>query len=71
MALDKALMLQQAEAAYHELMLGRGVVELRDQNGETVRYSQTRKADLYGYILQLRQELGQSAVVGPGRVWIK
>lgn len=71
MALDKAVLLQQAEAAYHELMLGRGVAEFRDQNGETVRYSAARKADLYGYIMQLRHELGQSSVVRPGRVWIK
>lgn len=69
MAVDKAAMLQQAEAAYHQLMIGQGVVEFRDQNGELVKYSASRKADLWGYILQLRAELGKSSAGRPGRAW--
>lgn len=69
MAVDKATLLQQAEAAYHQLMLGQGVAEFRDQNGETVRYTPSRKADLWGYILQLRAELGKSSAGRPGRAW--
>lgn len=72
MAVDKALLLQQAEAAYHQLMLGQGVAEFRDQNGEMVRYTPARKTDLWAYILQLRSELGQTATFGrPARAWFR
>lgn len=69
MAVDKQVLLQQAEAAYHSLMLGQNVAEFRDQNGELVRYTPARKADLWGYILQLRAELGRPSVGRPGRIW--
>lgn len=51
-------LLREAEAAYHQLMLGGGVREVRDQNGEAVSYSQANRQALYNYILQLRAALG-------------
>jgi hypothetical protein len=69
MAVDKQAMLAQAEEAYHSLMIGQGVAELQDQNGERIRYTQANKAGLYNYILQLRSELGLSTVGRPGKVW--
>ena len=69
MAVDKQAMLAQAEEAYHSLMIGQGVAELQDQNGERIRYTQANKANLYNYILQLRSELGLSTVGRPGKVW--
>lgn len=71
MALDKKLLLEEAEAAYHALMTGQTVAEVRDHNGEMVRYFAPQAARLKGYILQLRAELGllEPGTLGPGRGW--
>ena len=69
MAVDKQAMLAQAEEAYHSLMIGQGVAEFQDQNGERVRYTQASKTNLYNYILSLRSELGLSTAARPGKVW--
>lgn len=50
--------LDDAEKAYNDLMLGRSARVVVDQNGERVEFTPARKADLYGYIQQLRSELG-------------
>lgn len=65
-------MLQDAQAALHELLTGARVAEFKDQNGETVRYSATRKQDLIDYIAVLKKELGivdTAPAAGPMRVW--
>lgn len=63
-------MLDEAVAAYHRLMTGAGVVEFRDQNGETVKYERANAYRLAAYIQELRRELGLlSAGTGPMRVW--
>lgn len=60
--------LDEAEQAYHDLCIGKGVVELRDSNGETVRYNIASLPRLTAYIAQLKGELGQSSsTLGPMR----
>lgn len=51
-----AEMVAEAEKAYHDLVLGKAVVELTDQNGEKVRFAQAKRGDLYLYIQQLRSQ---------------
>ena len=53
--------LADAEAKYHALMVGAAFVEVRDANGEMVRYKAANKADLAAYINDLKRQLG----VGP------
>lgn len=64
--------LVEAEAAYHELMLGRAPSVVVDQNGERVEYTRARKADLLAYIADLRdliaQEGGATIKRGPLRM---
>lgn len=71
MAVDLQARLDEAEAAYHALMTGQSVTELRDHNGETIRYSRTDAAKLWGYIQYLKGQLGQltPGALAPGRVW--
>ena len=61
--------LEQAEAAYHDLMMGKGVVEVRDSNGEMVRYNAANRSQLAGYINELKRQMGQTCA-GPARVWM-
>jgi hypothetical protein len=44
----------QAEAAYHSLMTGTMLVEVTDQNGERVKFSNSNRLNLYAYIGQLK-----------------
>lgn len=60
--------LNEAEAAYHALQCGQAVAEVRDQNGESVRYTAANASRLYGYILDLKRQLGITAYSGPMRV---
>jgi hypothetical protein len=46
--------LQAAQAAYHTLSIGGQVVQVVDQNGEQVRYTQATMANLYSYLQQLQ-----------------
>lgn len=62
-------MLTEAEAAYHGLLTGKAVVEFRDQNGETVKYSQASRLGLAAYIQYLKGQLGLLSGAGPMRVW--
>lgn len=62
--IDRETLLQyltDARAAYHNLMTGTAVVEVRDQNGESVRFSSANRANLYAYI----QELDRLLCVSP------
>lgn len=64
-------MLNDAEAAYHALMIGGAVAEFTDQNGEKVRYTAAKKHDLLAYIEWLKGQLGLAvAPSGPMRVWM-
>ena len=64
-------MLLDAQQAYHDLMTGTAIVEVRDQNAETIRYSKTNKNDLLAYIEWLKGQLGMTvAPSGPMRVWM-
>jgi hypothetical protein len=63
--------LADAESALHNVLIGRGVSEVRDFNGEMVRYSRVDTAALRAYIKQLQDEiavlLGTPNVSGPMR----
>lgn len=64
-------MLLDAQQAYHDLMTGAAIVEVRDQNAETIRYSKTNRHDLFAYIEWLKGQLGMTvAPSGPMRVWM-
>lgn len=65
MAVDKRVLLEEAEQAYHNLQTGQSVAELRDQNGETVRYTPANAYRLAAYILSLKSQLG---LVSPGSI---
>ena len=72
MALTLAERLVEAEAAYHALQTGSGVVEVRDSNGESIRYTQANASRLRAYILDLKQQIaaeaaGKAVQVGPLR----
>ena len=63
-----------AEKAYHNLMIGGGVAEIRDQNQELVRFTAANRSALIGYINSLRAQLGlcpmQGIVSRPAGVFI-
>lgn len=50
-------MLNEARAAYHALMTTGSVLEVRDQNGELVRYSRVDASKLLAYIKSLEFQL--------------
>jgi hypothetical protein len=56
--------LSEAERAYHSLMIGGGVREFTDQNGERVAYSGANRTGLLQYINYLRSLLGMAAFTG-------
>jgi hypothetical protein len=53
--------LVEAETAYHALLTGRSVVELRDQNGETIRYTPASRLALLSYINDLKRQVDASS----------
>jgi hypothetical protein len=59
--------LDEAEAAYHSLVIGKAVVQLRDSNGEQVTYTQASRVALAAYIADLKRQLGLSTCSGPMR----
>lgn len=61
MALTLAQQLVEAEAAYHALMTGESAVEIRDSNGESVRYSAVNASRLKNYILDLKANIAAEA----------
>lgn len=64
--------LVEAEAAYHDLMLGVKARVVVDQNGERVEYSSTNSANLLRYISDLKNliacEAGCRVRTGPAGV---
>lgn len=63
--------LVEAQAAYHTIMLGGGVVVVVDQNGERVEYSRASGPALAKYIATLQAQinamLGVAVIGGPLR----
>lgn len=59
--------LVEAEAAYHDLVIGKAVVEVRDANGETLRYTVANRAALAAYIEDLKRQVTQT---GHGPIWL-
>lgn len=63
--------LAEAQAAYHDLTIGKAVAEFRDSNGEIVKYSQARKSDLANYIADLKAQITPTTVSrAPMRVFL-
>ena len=60
--------LDEARAAYHNLMTGQSVVELHDQNGEVIKYSAASAPRLAAYIAGLERRLSGGGL-GPMRVF--
>lgn len=58
-------MLKEAQAAYHQLMLGGGVRVVVDQNGERVEYTAGNKQYLFNWILRLQAQLASSNPCDP------
>ena len=68
---DLQQLLAEAEAAYHQLVTGTSVVEVRDQSGDTVRYQAAHAGRLKAYIEEIRRKLGlRNASPRPMRVWL-
>lgn len=63
--------LAEAETALHKLSIGQVATEIRDQNGELVKFSPANAARLRQYIFELKAQLGllrpapMTAWVGP------
>jgi hypothetical protein len=60
--------LTDAQEAYHKLVTGTSVLELRDSNGELVKYYQGNIKELNAYIISLQVQLGVYVGTGPMRV---
>lgn len=73
--MDLQTRLKEARNALHQLMIGRSVVEVTDQNGEKLRYTAANRTDLKQYVAELEAELaacqngGDYSHLGPMRVW--
>lgn len=63
----------EAETALHNVLIGKGVVEVRDFNGERVVYSKADTASLRAYIKELHDQiavlLGTPNTTGPMRIY--
>ncbi|WP_421906791.1 gpW family head-tail joining protein [Mameliella sp.] len=49
--------LAEAENALHDLLLGQQAVEVRDSNGESIRFTPARREELRRYIRELTEEI--------------
>lgn len=58
-------MLREAKNALHQIMLGDKVVEVKDQNGEVIKYDRANRNHLEDYIRQLELQIGCRKVVRP------
>jgi hypothetical protein len=64
-------LLVEAEAAYHALMTGQSVVECRDSNGESIRFSAANASRLSTYIQTLKMRIaGVQRQSGPLRIFL-
>lgn len=62
--------LTEAQEAYHALLIGRAPAEIRDQNGELVRYSKADPSALQAYIKDLETQSTGVAPSGPMRIFM-
>lgn len=62
-------MLDEARQAYHDLLTGRAVRVVVDQNGERIEYTAANRSALSAYISDLERQLGVTIPSGPMRVW--
>lgn len=53
--------LKEAEDAYHRLMIGTAFVEVRDANGEMIRYKPADATKLMAYIQELKRLVGTAS----------
>ena len=60
--------LAEAEDAYHALSIGRSVAEVRDANGESLRYTAANSGKLAAYIADLKRQIGDTPQSGP--MWL-
>jgi len=58
--------LAEAETAYHQLMLGKSVVALTDQNAEKGEFTAANKQYLFNYILSLKSQIATAEGTGLG-----
>lgn len=49
--------LEQAKAAYHQIMMGKGTAEVRDSDGSSIRYTTANTSRLKVYIAELEDLL--------------
>jgi hypothetical protein len=60
--------LDEAEQAYHELCIGKALVQFHDSNGEQVTYNSASRAALAAYIADLKRQIDPTcADLGPMR----
>jgi hypothetical protein len=60
--------LNEAEAAYHDLLIGKAPRELRDSNGESIAYTAANPARLAAYIQSLKSQI---AATGTGPMFLR
>lgn len=65
---QKLIWLEDAEKAYHRLMLGGSVRVTVDQNGERVEFTAANRSALVAYIQGLKRELGLLPPLAPAGV---
>jgi len=54
-------LLIEAKTAYHSLLIGKAVVEVRDASGEYIKYSVANKSLLAAYIADLQAQVDGSS----------
>jgi ribosomal protein L1 len=59
--------LDEAEAAYHDLVVGKKLVQFHDSNGEQVTFTAATRGALAAYIQDLQRQLGNCPDLGPMR----
>ncbi len=68
MALSAAQRLVEAEAALHNILLGKGVQRVQDQNGESVTYTTANVVRLRAYIAELKAEIAGNGSASGGSI---
>lgn len=61
--------LNEAETAYHQLLMGKSPRVFVDQNGERIEYAMANSARLSTYIEELKRKLGRTRIMGPMKAW--
>lgn len=62
--------LAEAQAAYHQLVMGQKAAVIVDSNGERVEFQAANSRQLAAYIQDLKRQLGLSST-GPMTVWFR